>query len=397
MPGTPAPHTPVNFLKGGAAGMFSAACIKAIQKAGLQPEDFGSYDYVGKRLHEKRQKCNLADDYKNGVPKNIPKAEQKARRKRLAEWKKDNPGKAPPQPTEHDRRLAESQAGHLTMNSTYQRERGNPCTSMVDGYEDNLAPCMPHHGSTATAGSEHHWVYHNEYNQPRNHGLSPEGSDLNNCRDPKAGQKPPVPPHKYPADKLDQDESDRIKNNPKLNGEGTSAKKGKGQPASGAGKKGKGAKKAAPKKAGKAGGAGSGKAGKGANKPAWQKEITGNSAAECIDNFRKAAIAAMKQKCVDEIGENKKAASGGTNKTPEEYQADLQKQIDKAKKSGNKKKAKKLESELKQAQYANCRAKMGERLKNGNPHVDGRCPAGSKPKDRGTKTGGGLISPAAYK
>lgn len=109
----------------------------------------------------------------------------------------------------------------------------------------------------------------------------------------------------------------------------------------------------------------------------------------------------MKQKCADELSENENAATGGDpDLTPEQYQQSLQEDLDDARASGDTEEAKRLEGELEDAQHAHCRAEMGRRLTGqpgaGPPHVDGRCPAGSRPKARGNETGPGLIDPAEY-
>ena len=54
---TPPAQTPVNFLRGGAADMFSAECKAALLKAGYDPDWFGSYSYVGKEIKTAKVPC----------------------------------------------------------------------------------------------------------------------------------------------------------------------------------------------------------------------------------------------------------------------------------------------------------------------------------------------------
>ncbi len=374
MPGTPAPHTPIQFLQGGAGAMFSAACVAALVNAGYDPNDFGSYDYVDDRISKARDRVNLHNDHRYGVPSTLPPKQRDARQAALDKWRAANPPPArPPAPSPHDRTLAGCQSGHLVMNSSYQRERENPCTSVVDGFEDNLAPCMPHEGRTSVAGTEHHWVYHNEIAQPRARGLTPEPQFPAGCTDPGTGQAPPVPPHRYDAAAIDADEEARIRNNPRLNSEGAATPMS-GSPVG----SGSGAAPAAPAAAGAAASASAPTASASSSTPLWQQEITGNTAADCVNNFRKAAMSAMKDHCEQSTAANEAEACGNDpSRTPEQYQAQLQAQIAAANAAGNTKQAGQLGRQLNRAVEANCRAAMGRRLQGGNPHTDARCPAGS--------------------
>src|SRR5262249_51385886 len=115
---TPPPHCPVNFLKGGGNATFSANCIALLAEMHYEPSDFGSYDDV-------KKKCGAA-------------------RKVVQRYEEGKKGARPP--TERERWLAECQAGHLGQNACRQRGRGDACTNLVDGYDSNLALCMPQHG-----------------------------------------------------------------------------------------------------------------------------------------------------------------------------------------------------------------------------------------------------------
>src|SRR5689334_22240329 len=97
-------QTPGVFLLAGGTALFSAACVAALAKCGLSPDDFGSYDHVKGKLRD---------------------AKRRVMEHKLAKARKDpNP---PPEPSAHDRLLAMSEAGHLRQNALFQRERGNSC------------------------------------------------------------------------------------------------------------------------------------------------------------------------------------------------------------------------------------------------------------------------------
>ncbi|MEQ9075716.1 MAG: hypothetical protein RLP09_17805 [Sandaracinaceae bacterium] len=386
---TPAPHTPMAFLKGGAAGMFSAACIKALARAGYQPEDFGSYDYVADQISEARLKTDRYNLAKYGDRLGLPPDKPKGRRKRaqdaLAKWRAENSG-MPPKPTPRDMHLAGSQSGHLTMNSAYQRDRGNPCTSVVDGFEERYAPCMPHHGATSTANSEHHWVYTQECNADGCAALgaepppNPPGT-WKGVKDPSVGQAPPAANHTYPAGELDADEAARIQNLPRVQEENLAPEGGHPQPGTQKSQAGAGAEGPQPGDAAAAADANGPSGNQAGSAPLWQQEITGETAGDCIDNFRKAAISAMKQHCADNVAKNQADATGGdSNKTPQQYQAELQAQIDAAEASGDSKEAKRLEGNLTSAQNAHCRAEMGARIGTPGERTDARVPPASTPK-----------------
>src|SRR5215469_11881541 len=130
---TPPAQTPVNFLRGGAADMFSAECKAALLKAGYDPAWFGSYNYVGNKIKAAKDKVAKYDD---AVKKG---------RKRL-----------PPKPTDADRYLATCQSGHLTQNGVFQEPggRGDPCSNLesAPGHSTNDYPCMPQAGHAAQDG-----------------------------------------------------------------------------------------------------------------------------------------------------------------------------------------------------------------------------------------------------
>jgi hypothetical protein len=142
-------HTPVNYLKAGDMGGFSAQCINALADAGLSPDDFGSHDYVQQRIRAARQRVKQA--------------------------KKD--GKTP---DPHDEFLAQSQSGHATPSELMSPKRGDACKNYqppngdARGFQDNMAPCFPTPNNTSAntrgdrRGSPHWAVCENEQNQIKN-------------------------------------------------------------------------------------------------------------------------------------------------------------------------------------------------------------------------------------
>jgi hypothetical protein len=137
MPNKAPVQTPSVFLDGGGSGLFSANCVKALLESGYKPEWFGSYDHVAKQISTARKKVDAYDDA----------------------WVK---GKRPlpPAPSREDRYLARCQAGHLSQDATHRKQGGrdNCCANLQEGYATNLAPCMPvTQGPYSPRGSEH-WV-----------------------------------------------------------------------------------------------------------------------------------------------------------------------------------------------------------------------------------------------
>ncbi len=264
---TPAPHTPVNFLKAGTGMAFSAQCVALLAEAGYQPEDFGSHSYVQKRLAQARAAVAQWEAAKAGGP---PAAE----------------------PSEHQKFLATCQSGHLAQDAIHREggseNRGNNCANRVDGYNESDAPCMPHQGSAQDAGTQHNLVSNMETSQPRDRGLStgqsynPEHADADadaRCR--------------ATLDHVDRPDQPTTQGQASGGGASTSS--------------------ATAGQAGQAGAAAPGSVGPvDPNNPG---EITGETAADCINAFRKHATQAMKQNCADSVEENRATANGGAGRT----------------------------------------------------------------------------------
>lgn len=156
--GNPAPHVPVLFLKAGGSAFFSATCQRLLISAGLNPDAFGSYDAVSKKIRDAKTKIA---DWNAMTP-----AQQAA-----------SPGA---RPTAQDHFMANSTASHLIHDGAYRNARvpnangtpatppfppnpamnqpgapgrDNPCASRVDGYTTGTAPAFAGEGSGAIPGS----------------------------------------------------------------------------------------------------------------------------------------------------------------------------------------------------------------------------------------------------
>jgi hypothetical protein len=282
---TPAPHTPINLVKGGNSLFFSAECVALLARAGYSPDDFGTHEQVLKRCSDAREKCNLHD------------AQVAARNRAKADGVPEDqlPVVTAPAPSAHERFLASSQSSHLAQDACFHASqdsngnpgRDNPCANdgYVDGYETRLYPCMPHQGAADEPGGQHHLVSVMENEQP----VGPP-ANLKRGAD-------------YPRDQMDQHCHDRAQAAVDWRDQ-TAAQTGLAQPS--------GddnvpptvteASQAAyfegtdPKNAGEIRGD--------------PKMLTGQTAAECIESFRKAGEAEMKAKCAREVSENQKAANG---------------------------------------------------------------------------------------
>lgn len=282
---TPAPHTPINFVKGGANMAWSAACVRLIAEAGFHPDDFGSHSYVQARCRQARQKVAEYDRY-----------EAHGRGEQLEPPYGRGPNEphetAPPKPTPHERFLAGSQAGHLTQAATQTRDRNDPCANVVDGWDTSLAPCMPHHGSASQEGTMHCEITRLEDQQARRNGRKPND---------------PYPSRATGAtgdDTIEAHERERIDAALKHHRDntlpqGTAQDKGSGASTS----------TQTPAQAGYFGGEDPGAAPATADPKA--KVIDGQSAGECIENFKNAATEAMKAEMSndDAIARNAAAAA----------------------------------------------------------------------------------------
>jgi hypothetical protein len=334
-------QTPVSFLRGGAADMFSAQCKALLAQAGYDPGTFGSYDHTAKQIREAREQCRKYD---------VAVAA----------------GQAPPvaQPTPQQRYLGGSppdyrdgcQSGHLTQNAVYQDERGNPCSNVAPGHADNLFPCMPQRGHAMQPGGEHQLATIDEQNS----AAGPDGTR-------RAGDR-------YPAGQIEEDSDDRTR---RVANDQQLAQRNLRQPTAAAGAA-EGASAGGGAQSGGTAAAAAGADAQAASKPnePWNQELTGDSAGDCINAFRKAGEAAMRQKCKDDRAKNRARANGGKDKTETEgvaYRQKLAREAADARTAadkdpddaGKQKKASRAEARSTAAERAKCRADQGDYLENG--------------------------------
>jgi hypothetical protein len=338
---SPPAQTPVLFLKGGAADRFSDECKALLAKAGYDPASFGSYDHCAKQIRGAKDQCSKYDEAVNA-------------------------GKPPPvpQPTAQQRHLASCQSGHLTQNAVYQNDRGNPCSNVdsAPGHADNLFPCMPQAGHAMQQGGEHQLATVHEQNS----AAGPNG-------DRKAGDP-------YPADQIGADSDDRGR---KVADDADLAKRNNRQPTAAAGGAEGGGAGASAQSGGTAGDAAGPNAGQPSqpNEP-WNQPLTGKTAGDCINSFRKAGEAAMRQKCQDDRERNRARANGGKNKSEEDgkaYRQKLAKEAEDAKKAAaldpdneaKQKSATRAQTRSSVAERAKCKADQGDYLA-GQPPPDNR-------------------------
>lgn len=309
---TPAPHTPINMVKGGNSLFFSAQCVALLAKCGYSPDDFGTYDQVQKRCSQARDKCATFD------------AQKKAREEAIARGvpESEAPAVTAPEPSDHERFLASCQSGHIAQDASMRNStdgdgnagRGNPCANdgRVDGYETRLAPCMPHQGAADEPGSQHHLVSNLENSQPVSDGAG-RGSDYD--------------PTKLDADcqaRTDQALQWREETAGDWNLAADNGKPGE-QPEITDASAAAYFEGTDPKKS--------------AELQGTPKELTGDTAAECIESFRKAGEAEMKAKCARDVEKNKATANGGADKSDEEGKAHRERLAERAKQDAEREQA----------------------------------------------------------
>ena len=139
--GAPVGQTPGPWVLAGGAGVFSAACIAALAKAGLEPDDFGSYSHTRDKIRAAKRRVMEAQIAKrNGQPAEV---------------------------SAHDKLLAQSNTGHLQQNALFQQTRGDACRNEQPGaggpgapcYDFGGAPCGPHpSGSGKKKVGTTHWA-----------------------------------------------------------------------------------------------------------------------------------------------------------------------------------------------------------------------------------------------
>lgn len=350
-------HTPIQLLKAGGNAFFSAACIALLSQLGYNMEEFGTHESVLNYLRRCRQRRREGRTRSTG---------RTAREHQLgAPW--FVPGSDPPR-----RNPASFESGHLMMNGTQQGRRGDACSNLTDGHDDSLYPCMPHQGPAGIQGTVHNENTAMEYNQAGANGAQPNGNYANASSSQAAHAQ------------CQQDCQSRIdhvvgRRRDEL-----------GQPQGQAANQGSDANDPNPNGAAAAGAAGSAAPGSGAM-PGTNADgkVDGNTAEECIENFRKFGEAAMKQHASsDETIAANQAAAGSA--TPADYPA-ARDRLDAAEQRIRDRRAR--GETPSQADYqerararravercnAACRAEQGRRIQQSPPGREGaRCPSGAQ-------------------
>ena len=295
----PVEHVPINLLKAGGSGFFDAACVAALAKCGYSPDDFGTYDQVRSRIKNAQEQVSAMQKAGQPVPPEL-------------------------------QRLADCQSGHIGMNTCRQRQRGNPCSNVVDGYYANQAACMPHQGGAfgddgrPRLDTEHGRYTAAEMSAPGERGLTGGPS---RPRDPVTGRiepggsqpggagETPTGRERYPQGDMNADERARVRD--LLQRRAEEQQRATQASAQGAGQAG-----AAP---GPAAGTGPASGAQGANVAASDAAAdmskTVDEAADCVMKFKEAMEEAMRRKCVADQTDNQNTANGGPNRTPAEGQA----------------------------------------------------------------------------
>ncbi|MFY1829223.1 hypothetical protein ACN47A_25115 [Myxococcus fulvus] len=184
----PVAQTPVTWLDGGAAALWSAECVAALIACGINPANFGTYkmrakaqaaarkDYTDKRTKAAQQEGADKKAHEDDCPrgKNADsecrcfESEAALEEMGLENWM-----------------LANSQSGHISQNSFYQEHRGDPCSNVPPsgdhggtyGYQEEEAFCMDHLGRSNNRGTEHYEVTNRE-SQHRS-SIKKSGSPVN--------------------------------------------------------------------------------------------------------------------------------------------------------------------------------------------------------------------------
>lgn len=262
-------QTPCTFVKGGGAAKFSEDCENALLACGYDPDAFGSYSHTQNQIKAARARV---DAYNAAV----------------AEGRDAGP---PPLPSDYH--MANCEAGHVSQDATHRAagSRNDICGNLYDGYDTNLAPCMPQSRSASTPGSEHNAASRHEMASavagraaPPNPGGSTYDTNLRDVHErDRIEQVVNTSDPNAPREPISREEWERRRNQ--------SASAGGDVPGA-----------QAPASAGGVAPDGATSSAMPASDEAKQK------AAECIDAFRKAGLAHMKQEAQTARGEGAEAA-----------------------------------------------------------------------------------------
>ncbi|MBC7174225.1 MAG: hypothetical protein H5U40_17405, partial [Polyangiaceae bacterium] len=150
----------MTLLKAGGAAFFSAACITALNEAGFEMGEFGSYDSVLKYLQEcrlRRMRDEFPVQYAALSPRQrLSKAADRPVASRR-EWQLGEPTRLPENgnPNSGAMNPLAFQSGHTVQNATQQTMRGHECSNVVTGHSDGGFPCQAHQGMATDPRSIH--------------------------------------------------------------------------------------------------------------------------------------------------------------------------------------------------------------------------------------------------
>jgi hypothetical protein len=310
---TPAPHTPIVLVKAGGSAFFSAQCIKLLTKQGYEMGEFGTYKSVGDYLKQCREKRKTFDA---AIAKNPDAA---LANKAVADKHGSGLSQREYQlgePSNKGRNPNAFVSGHTMMNATQVQSgarsvRGfgatpggpggagdSPCLNTVDGHSTSNFPCVAERGGAVNnRGTDSNRNAALEYNQADANGATPGGAYANRPGADGQAQAERDADRRITHDQQrrrgekDQPLSDRVSSGGK---EQAAAAQLPGTH--------KSPDDAAKNLSG--------------NRAKGDQVVTGNSAAECIRNFREMAAAGMRQEFAEKVSENEDAANKGGIKAP---------------------------------------------------------------------------------
>jgi hypothetical protein len=339
---TPPPHVFTLYLNSGGSAFFSKKCQALLIKAALNPDNCGSYSFVAKTNADARKKCEAWDSASPA----------------------DRAANNIPQPTPQERYLSDCESGHLIRDSNFRTEggRGEVCESVVDGFESNLAPCVPHQGRAADPATVHgvHTLNENSHsaNQRARNGTDVTPGSVNGIPNTPGGAYPPEQ-RRADEDARTQPMLDRHKQNFANSFEATTAAPIP-RPGSNATER---FDRLDPASQAAAIGA------KAPTEPncAKDKVIGGNTAAACLNNWRKKAEAAMYKKCKDDYPRNAARATptrGGPPPTRATHRGALEGDVAAAEATHGAKSKQATTARAALSRYDGdcCRADMGRRM-----------------------------------
>jgi hypothetical protein len=275
-------QTPASFLEGGGTDLFSAHCVEQLLKEGYDPEWFGSHDHVSGKIQAAKRRV--------------------AAHKAFAEGKRSEPGE-PLQPG--DEYLAKCQAGHISQDATHRKSGGrdDTCANLQFGYDTSTAPCMPQMGGAWNPpGGEHNVASRHEVACALRDRQKADGTISKNSN------------VAYDPEKREADEKERLKLLLDKDRKPPERESLAAKPSSSSDKaigSGPGSDSAA------------GASAKDPAKPSIPEDekIKGDDAADCINNFKNAAMVAMRSKVmqdrINNEADNRTLANGGAQKPGE--------------------------------------------------------------------------------